>query len=416
MTVFTLLPMAQRGILAGVVFLSSVSLLALVLYGLLSRARAWLNAANTALFLALTGFTVYAMCAAAEPERYLLSMPWLWMPGIAVPMVLYGIVSIALIHDRRRDTLSPSSVKETLDNLDSGICFSDGNGRIILVNKTMAKLASILLGSYPQTQGELTAALARPDGKAEKLGDLYRFSDGKVWRFVSVTFEEGSLKGFVQTTAQDVTEVYNVNEKILAENEKLKEAIAETKALMVRLADRIREQETLALKIKVHNDIGSSLIALSQLLTAGEGENAERLLFDLQHAVWHFNTPDEPRKDTLDDVRRQAGTMGITLTVLGVIPTGTTVERIIVLAAKESVTNCYKHAGGDTVILRIAERNDQFMVTVTNNGESPKEEITEGGGLTSLRQTVEKAGGEMFVSAAPTFSLILNLPKEDKTK
>ena len=417
MTIFTLLPIAERSILAGALFLASVSLLALVLYGFLSHTRLWINVVNAVLFLAVTGFAAYVMSVTVEPENYPLSIPWLWILVIAIPLFVYGICAIVVTRYKRKDVLSPSSVKETLDNLDSGICFADGNGRIILVNKTMAKLSSVLLGSYPQTITEVEKALSNADGNIERLDDnLYRFPDGKVWRFVTVPFEDKALTGFTQTTAQDVTEVYNVNEEIRADNEKLKAAIAETNKLMVRLADRIREQETLALKIKVHNDIGSSLISLSQVLTTGNNENVEELLRGLQHAIWHFNTSDGAKENTFDNVKNQAETMGITLSFQGKIPTGTTIEKIVVLAAQECVTNCTKHAGGDAVTVKITEREDSYVVTITNSGTPPKEEIKEGGGLTSLRQTVENAGGEMYVSHKPNFTLILNLPREDKRK
>ncbi|MBQ4475718.1 MAG: hypothetical protein II935_05950, partial [Bacteroidales bacterium] len=59
---------------------------------------------------------------------------------------------------------------------------------------------------------------------------------------------------------------------------------------------------------------------------------------------------------------------------------------------------------------------DSYVVTITNSGNPPKGAIKEGGGLTSLRQTVENAGGEMYVSHKPNFTLILNLPREDKRK
>ena len=417
MTIFTLLPYAERSILAGVTFLSSISLLALVIYGILSRSRAWIATINGTLLLMTTGFAAYVMCVAAEPENYPLSFPWLWILMIAIPLLIYGIGAIIITHYNHKNVLSPSSVKETLDDLDSGVCFADGSGRIILVNKAMAKLASVLLGSYPQTIAELNAALARADGNVEKLDEnLYRFGGGKVWRFVTVPFEDKALTGFTQTTAQDVTEVYETNDKIRRENEKLQEAIEETKKLMVRLADRVREQETLALKIKVHNDIGASLIALSQVLTTGDDDNVENLLRDLQHAVWHFNTSDEANKDTFDDVIKQAKTMGISLTLQGKIPTELRFEKVIVLAARESVTNCSKHAGGNAVNIRITQRDDLYVVEITNNGDPPKEEIMEGGGLTSLRQTIENAGGKMYVSHKPTFILILNLPREEKRK
>ena len=49
------------------------------------------------------------------------------------------------------------------------------------------------------------------------------------------------------------------------------------------------------------------------------------------------------------------------------------------------------------------------QVLVTNNGEHPKEEILEGGGLTMLRHCVEETGGKMQVQSRPCFRLMLSL-------
>ena len=52
-------------------------------------------------------------------------------------------------------------------------------------------------------------------------------------------------------------------------------------------------------------------------------------------------------------------------------------------------------------------------MTITNDGERPRGEIREGGGLNNLRRSVENAGGEMSVSAYPAFALRLNLMREE---
>jgi signal transduction histidine kinase len=51
-------------------------------------------------------------------------------------------------------------------------------------------------------------------------------------------------------------------------------------------------------------------------------------------------------------------------------------------------------------------------VTVTNDGKPPESEITEGGGLSTLRKRVERAGGTMLVQSVPVFKLTVTVPKE----
>ena len=52
------------------------------------------------------------------------------------------------------------------------------------------------------------------------------------------------------------------------------------------------------------------------------------------------------------------------------------------------------------------------MVCFQNDGDRPDGEITEGGGLGSLRKKVEREGGTMMVKNNPEFSLTIALPKE----
>ena len=51
---------------------------------------------------------------------------------------------------------------------------------------------------------------------------------------------------------------------------------------------------------------------------------------------------------------------------------------------------------------------------ITNNGRPPAGPITEGGGLSSLRARVEKAGGAVWIRWAPTFELTVSVPEQEE--
>ena len=53
-------------------------------------------------------------------------------------------------------------------------------------------------------------------------------------------------------------------------------------------------------------------------------------------------------------------------------------------------------------------------VALTNNGAAPKEKITEGGGLSMLRQRIKEADGKMEVQSIPRFKLMLSLPEQEE--
>ena len=63
--------------------------------------------------------------------------------------------------------------------------------------------------------------------------------------------------------------------------------------------------------------------------------------------------------------------------------------------------------------VHFCQKPDCVEVSLTNNGTAPKEKITEGGGLSMLRQRIEEAGGKMEVWSSPRFKLIISLPEQE---
>lgn len=315
----------------------------------------------------------------------------------------------------RKNHLSPYAIKEATDDLPTGVCFADASGRIILCNRQMGKLSSELLGSYPQTAEELENELSSPSEKSRvrKITDdpvLYRFSDGTVWRFRRAELPDG----ICQLTAQDVTTLHEINEHLHADNENLKKVNEKLHRMYDRLADRIREQEILDLKMRIHDNIGASLIAISDMMNHDAYGDMDRQLSILQDAVSYLSDDRSASYGTFEEVRQKAEAMKVSLILKGSIPQDTAAESLIIAAARECVTNCVNHAKGNRVTVEITEHMDIWNITITNNGEAPKGKIIEGGGLSNLRKSVETAGGEMNISHSPVFALILNLPRKEQ--
>ena len=72
-------------------------------------------------------------------------------------------------------------------------------------------------------------------------------------------------------TAVDVTNLYENARKLQRENENLMEVNRKLHSMYERISDSVREQETLAMKRKIHDDFGSSLLYIRKLL-AGSRE------------------------------------------------------------------------------------------------------------------------------------------------
>lgn len=173
--------------------------------------------------------------------EYPVNIPWIIIVLIAFSVMTYVIINVRKEYTDSRNRLSSTSIKQAFDNLNSGICFSDEKGRIILINYLMADIIYSEIGHYPQTLSEITALFESDD-----MGEL-KPSNGSVWSFRTVELKDNNLSGYKQTTALNITVINEVNEKLKQENQHLKQVNDELKVMLEHLSDHIREQETLDL-------------------------------------------------------------------------------------------------------------------------------------------------------------------------
>ena len=95
------------------------------------------------------------------------------------------------------------------------------------------------------------------------------------------------------------------------------------------------------------------------------------------------------------------------------LPVEPEIYDLLVSALRECVTNCVRHAHGTQVLVRIRGVPGGYTVRITNDGEKPRQQIIEGGGLSDLRQSIESAGGRMQISHSPAFVMWLTFMREE---
>lgn len=342
-----------------------------------------------------------------------LALPWAWGAGDILASALHLYVAFPREKRRAAATLSARSIIEATDDLPMGVCFSDAKGRVTLCNNTMGGLLNQLTGGYPQILEELTAAIQNPPEsvKPESEGCL-RFPDGSVYRFTGTDLTVDGEPGWYQLMAQNVTEQVEINRQLARQNEKLKKTNGRLQKMYDRIADDIREKESLEFKIYIHDTMGRSLLTIQDIMNSGE-ETAQKLR-SLEEAVAVLSSHPPAAGEGLYDAVRSSEALGVRLIITGALPPGSPAETLCVRAARECVTNCIRHAKGTEVQMDIRHRGESCTVTFTNNGAKPTGPIIEGSGLSSLRNSVEAFGGEMELSWEPAFALILKLPGKER--
>lgn len=406
MTTFSALHEFWRTMIPLLLMLEAALELGLFLYRII-RSKALRRSLPCAIIFVMLVVLLFSVTQ-GDPDNgkdaFLLGAPW----GIFAAAILLGAAhfSAALPREYRRskNELSPFSIKEAIDKLPMGICFSDPFGRIILCNDLMRNLVFLLSDRSLQIINDFDATLLKEDYSV--------FPDGTVWQFRTQAVTVEGDDRWRQITAHNVTELYNGYIRQNEINEELREVNRRLCEMYERMADDIGERENLELKIHIHDTIGRSLLTIRDIIE--NGGNADGTLETLQEAVSVLTSDRAPLNCTMDEVRETAEKLGVKLRVEGGLPSGSTAEALAAAAAAECVTNCVRHAGGNEVYVRIAVRSSAvYDITVTNNGKAPKGPISEGSGLFGLRRKIEAAGGEMHTAFSPRFALLITLSEKE---
>lgn len=362
----------------------------------------------------------------AEARANLRSLPvlsvsdWLCRKSIWFPITVILVLLVLELHvfreelEFRKNTITRSSIKEGIDKISSGLCFYQHGGRVILANQRINTLCFQIVGRDLQNAQIFWEQLCKgdpvPGVQRLEFGNqpVFQLADGSVW-----TFSREEVEGIFQLSAADTTRIHAVTEE-------LKQRNIELAALNLRLRkygedvdELTRSKERLETKSRIHSELGQALLASRRYLLGGS--DAEKIpLEQWRGSIAMLRKEAEQRitEKPLEILQRIAASTGISTEITGVLPAQEHVQKLFVEAAAEALTNAISHAQAKTLYIHLEETAETFRAAFRNDGIPPQGEITEGGGLGSLRKKLEREGGTMTIASAPDFVLSVLLPKK----
>lgn len=196
MTAFSLLSVDLRLIFAAILFIATLSELALCIYQYVCTHRIRHCIKDAIVFVQLL-LMLSLITAEAGPDVVgdIIKLPWLIVPAISIAVFVRVVFGFRRERTRAKRALTPFAVKQALDKLKDGICFANSDGRLVLMNQRMETLARDLVGRYPKSMKELESAATSRSG-------YFRSSDGREWTFKFSALDEE----FTQMTAVCITE------------------------------------------------------------------------------------------------------------------------------------------------------------------------------------------------------------------
>ena len=422
MMTFAALPMTIKTIIATALFMTMSAGICTCIFvgGKQGRAKQILAPICTA--VAAVMLLLFASIIPAERAKPNIPSIVLWFTQLPViPLMLvwlacaiFLVMVIAEEFKRRKNVITASSIKESLDHLQTGLCFSQPNGLVLLTNHQMNTLSHTLFGLPLQNANLFWKALSDQEtsADAERItsGDQpeFRLADGTIW-----SFQKEELNGITQITAADTTRRHHLVQKLQEKNQELEAMNARIRSYGTKVDEYVAAREQLETRVNLHGFLGQALLMTRHYLQYESGD-PKKIMDIWQRNIDVLRMEAEPQQeaDSLGSLQNAAAAVGMQVTVNGRIPARIQLRKLIASMGAENLTNAVRHANAKQLWIDIEESETEYIIRYTNDGTVPSGPIREGGGLSNARRKVEAAGGRMKIDAAPRFMMTLFFGKE----
>ena len=324
---------------------------------------------------------------------------------------------------------SAKMIKKAIDSYPGGICFSALDGRVILVNEKMNQLMLELTGHTILNAKVTWEELANfaSNGKAEKLTQswlpkdpdkesihqqlFFRFSDSSVWRF-ELRFLDPNA---VQIEAAEITELYRLSEELYENTIRLQDMQKRQKALLDGIVEVNLNKEILTAKMHIHDELGHCLLATTKAITEDSlAENADTLRKSWNSTIQDFSNISTvwtvPDSSLQPELMQVAELIGCKVIFLGEQPKSRKALQLLYAAIREALTNAVRHVNATELMVKIEQDEKSYHIEISDNGSVSVSSITEGNGLSALRQRLEQEGASLKVLCDNSVSLIIDIP------
>ena len=342
-----------------------------------------------------------------------LPMPVLWCATCAA----FGyLVAEAVLRYRRRDAyLGRNCVKQAMDLFPCAVCYFAPSGDVKLCNLQMHRLFHRLAQKELQTLTDLTQALGECDERSgiirlSEVRQTYLFPDSRVWRYSQ---NEVTADGTTYTEAlfTEVTELYEKNLELHRQTAQLQKIAVELKQLSENVQTLAEERETLTAKTRLHDSMGSGLLAVRRILQqkTDSSENAAAVM-QFRRAVEVLQEENIRPQYDIEEFVRDAAVSGIRVTITGELPKEKELLHWILPILRESCVNAARHADATALYVAAERTEESCVLRIRNDGKLPEGEIVPRGGLADFKKRMAEAGGRLDIQSQPVCLLTVTLP------
>lgn len=413
---YTSLPELQRGCLLAF----ATVILIMFIYCIIrmfdaGRRNAYLVC--TCLAAALTFALYQGMVMYQQEDLPSFGVPVWIIVCVLTVMFLYCAYMMYNIVLWQKSNITSMSVKEAFDKLPAGIAYYTEGGVPVMVNGAMQELSQSIFGGNVVDALEFWEKIKSHDIEDSVRDDnsaMVRAGDNRIYSIKRRAMQVRGVNVY-ELIATDISREYELKRELEAKRDKARVLNTRLKALMETLEYVSMSRELLKLKTSLHDNIGQSILIAKRYLYAPDSVDKKRMLEFWKDNVRHL-VNDEPEEWELPYyvISKEADLLGIRLNIIGELPRERELIPVVDAAVSAQVSNTLKHTDGTEVTVAVSETEDDYVLSLKNDGEAPQGEIEPQGGLGNLRGEVEAAGGSMEIVYSPDFILKITLPKGER--
>lgn len=313
---------------------------------------------------------------------------------------VYEIISCIYMYYKyfKKENINDFSIKKVIDTSDFGILVLKGN-KAGLINNTMYEILRELdiKKDYIENIKKCSKEQLNGNYVIEIKDNYYVFAINKN-----------------EIIAFDITEEYNLQNKLNEQNNKIKNNNNELILGIENIEELEREKNILKLKNKYHDILGQNLSVLQQYLNKQNisKESFEEIKFMINKMFIEIEDT-EDSKVNLQNLIELHKNNGTNIRVTGKLPQNKEIAKVFFEIIREATTNAIKHAGSTNVFVEIKESLEETSMIIKNDGKKSNEFITENEGIKGMRRKVNKLNGIFYIQTLPQFSVNVLLKNQN---
>ncbi len=337
------------------------------------------------------------------------------------PTALFFFCMFFINKERKRNltSINRTTIYHGINEVDEGLMFGMENGDIALINRKMEELSERMFSKYPLNANKFWNWILNFESTYDcrRLKDYknptFSFDNGEVWTFERRIIED-EMRKYSEILSRNVTDVYNRYINLNRENERLRQLEKELSESLKNVAEKNNQEELLSYKVRVHDQLGTAILQSRLYLRESRSSNIdiEEILKIWENTSKGFreNTHKEETDsdaDYLKEAMNQAKLFGVNLVIAGPFPKS---SKLCIRILKETMYNSVRH-GYAHEMKTVCYHSDGFLhIRIVDDGVAKESSITEGGGLSSIRDYIENNGGTMRVTVKKGVELDFDIP------